>query len=114
MFDTVSVDAGLRALYSLDVSNLTIALRPQAEQVEFNLRRWDELLTDPDMPRIEGRIETDRHGHVLVSPPPAPRHGRFQYTIGRLLEPLMPQGVVLTECPISTADGVEYSSAIHL
>jgi Uma2 family endonuclease len=91
------------------MSSLTIELRPQAVQTEFNLRRWDELLVDSKWADIEGRVETDRHGHVIMSPPPAPRHGKFQFMIGRLLEPLMPQGHVLTECPISTADGVRAS-----
>src|SRR5205085_2576322 len=55
----------------------------------------------------EGRVETDRHGRVVMSPPPAPQHGRFQLKIGSLLEELMQDGDALTECPISTADGVK-------
>ncbi|MGO8677986.1 MAG: Uma2 family endonuclease [Limisphaerales bacterium] len=42
-----------------------------------------------------------------MSPPPAPSHGSFQLEIGRLLWNLLPDGRVLTECPISTADGVK-------
>jgi hypothetical protein len=38
---------------------LTFELLPQQAQTEFNLRRWAELLADPEMARIEGRIETD-------------------------------------------------------
>jgi hypothetical protein len=52
------------------VSGLTIELRPREEQTAFNLRRWAELLADPEVRRIEGRIETDRHGRVVMSPPP--------------------------------------------
>jgi Uma2 family endonuclease len=88
------------------MATLTIALLPQPEQREFNLRRWTELLADPEIAKIEGRIETDRHGHILMSPPPGPSHGSFQLEIGYLLRTLMPNGRVLTECPISTADGV--------
>jgi Uma2 family endonuclease len=92
--------------YAAGVATLTITLPAQPAQNAFNLRRWEELLADPELARVEGRIETDRHGHILMSPPPAPRHGTRQARIaGRLLE-LMPQGTVLTECPISTADGV--------
>jgi Uma2 family endonuclease len=57
--------------------------------------------------RFEGRIETDRHGHIIMSPPPAPNHGSYQSEIAHLLRTLMWRGRVLTECPISTADGVK-------
>ena len=86
---------------------LTIELPQHAAQTALNLRRWAELLADPDLARVEGRIETDRHGHIIMSPPPAPRHGSYQLEIGHLLRTLMPRGRVLTECPISTADGVK-------
>ena len=86
---------------------LTIELPPQAAQTAFNLRRWNELLADPELARIEGRIETDRYGHIIVSPPPAPSHGSYQSEIAYLLRTKMQRGRVLTECPISTADGVK-------
>lgn len=88
------------------MATLTINLPVHPDQTAFNLRRWEELLADAGLARIEGRIETDRHGHILMSPPPAPRHGSYQLEIGYLLRNLMPHGRVLTECPISTADGV--------
>ena len=86
---------------------LTITLPSQQEQREFNLRRWTELSADRDLARYEGRVETDRHGHILMSPPPAPNHGSYQLEIGHLLRTFMGRGRVLTECPISTADGVK-------
>src|SRR6266446_1533165 len=89
------------------MATLTIELPPQEHQRRFNLRHWAELLDDPELARIEGRIETDRHGHIIMSPPPAPSHGSFQVRIGYLLTDLMPRGRVLSECPISTADGVK-------
>jgi Uma2 family endonuclease len=89
------------------MATLTIQLPPQRTQTEFNLRRWAELLADRELARFEGRIETDRHGHIIMSPPPAPRHGSYQLQIGALLDRCMPQGRVYTECPISTADGVK-------
>src|SRR2546426_7890864 len=89
------------------MGTLTIELPPHQTQNAFNLRRWAELLADSELARFEGRIETDRHGHIIMSPPPAPNHGSFQLEIGHLLRNLMPQGRVLTECPISTADGVK-------
>lgn len=89
------------------MAGLTIELPSQADQTEFNLRRWDQLIKDPELARVEGRIETDRHGHIIMSPPPAPQHGRFQLEIGHLLKTLMTGGATLSECPISTADGVK-------
>jgi Uma2 family endonuclease len=90
----------------MGMAGLTIELRSQPEQNEFNLRRWDELLDDPVLARIEGRIETDRHGQIIMSPPPSARHGTFQSKISYALRDLMSDGEVVTECPISTADGV--------
>jgi Uma2 family endonuclease len=84
-----------------------IELPPHLEQTEFNLRRWTELQADAELAKFEGRIETDRHGHIIMSPPPAPSHGSFQSRITYLLNHLMPRGRVFTECPISTADGVK-------
>jgi Uma2 family endonuclease len=89
------------------VPTLTIELPQQKAQTALNLRRWAEVLADRDLARVEGRIETDRHGHILMSPPPAPSHGSYQLEIGHLLRTFMPRGRVLTECPISTADGVK-------
>lgn len=88
------------------MDSLTIELPPQRTQTAFNLRRWAELQADPAMRKVEGRIETDRHGHVLMSPPPAASHGGYQFEIGFLLRRALPHGRVVTECPISTADGV--------
>jgi hypothetical protein len=51
---------------------LTIQLEASAQQTAFNLKRWAELLADPELARLPHRIETDRHGHILMSPPPAP------------------------------------------
>jgi len=86
---------------------LTLELPPRKTQRAFNLRRWAELLSDPALAKFEGRIETDRHGHIIMSPPPAPSHGSYQAEICRSLGNLLPDGRVLTECPISTADGVK-------
>src|SRR4051812_27094465 len=89
------------------MSTVTIELPPQAEQTQFNLRRWADLQADPEVTRIEWRVETDRYGRVIVMPPPAPRHGAVQSRIALLLQTMLPHGTTITECPISTADGVK-------
>jgi Uma2 family endonuclease len=101
----------------LTVFALVITLRNMAPidaphttaQVEFNERRWAELVADPLLAGFEGRVETDRYGQIVMSPPPAARHGRFQSRIILLLERLMPSGSgeAVSECPISTVDGVK-------
>jgi Uma2 family endonuclease len=89
------------------VATLTIELPKHEVQTVFNLQRWAELLDDRELAKFEGRIETDRHGHIIMSPPPGPTHGSYQSEIAHLLRTLLPRGRVLTECPISTADGVK-------
>src|ERR1044071_7071748 len=78
---------------------LTLELTRQETQTAFNLRRWAELSTDRELAKFEGRIETDRHGHILMSPPPAASHGGYQAEIARALGNLMRAGRVLTEMP---------------
>src|SRR5438045_1654716 len=86
---------------------LTLELPPREEQTAFNLRRWDEVLADPDLRKVPGRVETDRHGRIIMRPPPAPRHGELQSKVALLLQKIMPSGHTITECPVSTADGVK-------
>jgi Uma2 family endonuclease len=88
------------------MSTLTIELPVQKDQTTFNVQRWTEILANPEFTKFEGRIETDRHGQVIMSPPPAFSHGGYQFEIGYLLRTLLPGGRTVTECPISTADGV--------
>ena len=89
------------------MAGLTTELPPHDAQTEFNLRRWAELQADTELAKFEGRVETDRHGHIIMTPPATPSHGSFQSWIAHLLVSLMRRGRVLTECPISTADGVK-------
>src|SRR4051812_30720642 len=83
-----------------------LQFRSRADQTAFNLRRWDEVVEDPDWQKVPGRVETDRHGRIIMSPPPAPDHGFYQIEIGALLGAMMKRGRTMAECPISTADGV--------
>jgi Uma2 family endonuclease len=97
----------LQSSYCLPMGALNIELPPQEAQLAFNERRWAEVLADAELAQIEGRIETDRHGRIIMSPPALPVHGSYQSEIAYHLRTLMPQGRVYTECPISTADGVK-------
>ncbi|MCB1237575.1 MAG: Uma2 family endonuclease [Verrucomicrobiae bacterium] len=96
------------------VSGMIIELPPRAEQDAFNRKRWEELCRDTKLDWVEERIETDRHGNIVMSPMPAARHGRFQSEIVYLLKTLLPGGVVHTECPISTSDGVKGADVVWI
>jgi Uma2 family endonuclease len=87
--------------------SLTIELRPAHEQAEFNLARWRQIMADPVIGRLPHAIETDRHGRILMSPPPGPRHANLQIKIGILLERLLPVGGQLGDCAVSTSDGIK-------
>lgn len=85
----------------------TIELHDHAAQTRLNLARWADILVDAELAKLPYRIEIDRHGHIVMTPPPAFRHSRRQDHIIGLLHSLLPHGQTLPECPISTADGVK-------
>lgn len=84
---------------------LILELPPREEQLAFNRRRWDEVLGDPGLRDTRRRIETNAHGQILMSPPPAGNHSdrvlRIQLKLFNLLG-----GKPLPECPVSTIGGV--------
>jgi Uma2 family endonuclease len=84
---------------------IEIQSRPDA------IQRWQELLADPELARWPGRIETDRFGRVLMSPPPAFGHTRRTAKIIRLLLRLLPDGQAAADTPIKTLDGIKVTDA---
>jgi len=86
---------------------VTIELPDLKSQSSFNLARWQEILADPRLATLPERIETDRHGRIIMTPPPGFLHADRQGHIADLLKDLLPDGRVLAECPLSTADGVK-------
>src|SRR5207249_6438214 len=85
----------------------TAELIDSEDQTAFNLAVWDKVLADRFLAGLPHRIETDRFGQIIMSPPPNPEHGREQSEIGFLLKRLLPNGHVITECPVSTTEGVK-------
>lgn len=77
------------------------------DRTAFNLAAWDKIVANPDFAAMPYRFETDEHGQIIMSPAPAPSHGRYQTRIGALLISLAPPGEVISECPISTRKGVK-------
>ena len=91
-----------------------LELRHSAEQTAFNLRRWEEVQADPDLANLPHRIETDRYGNIVMPPPSGMPHATAQAEMAHLLRTLLPEGIVATECPISTADGVKAADVAWL
>jgi Uma2 family endonuclease len=98
--------AGTRIEGYFPSMSLTIELPPHGELIDFNLEVWDRVLSDHELAKVEGRIETDRHGHIIMSSPPPPDHGSRQSDIAFTLRSLL-GGRTVTECPLSTSDGVK-------
>jgi len=80
---------------------IEIQIQPDA------IKRWQELLADHELARWPGKIETDRFGRILMSPPPALPHSFHQSKILQLLTQFLPSGQALAECPLKTLDGIK-------
>lgn len=77
------------------------------DQTAFNLDRWDELCADPIWVDIDGKIETDRHGQIIMNLPAEPGHGGWQAGIVIALSRSLEGGKIIVECPVSTSEGVK-------
>src|SRR6187431_83485 len=91
-----------------------LELKPITNHHAFNIERWQELLADPVLAALDHRMETDRYGNIIMSPPPGVDHGGWQFDAGRILISLLPHGKVLTECPISTTEGVKGADVVWI
>ena len=69
-------------------------------QPDAIIARWQELVDDPDLARWPGKIETDRFGRTIMSPPPAFGHVSYVGKIIRWLNELLPSGQALPETPV--------------
>ena len=76
-------------------------------QPDAVIARWQELVDDPELARWPGKVETDRFGRTIMSPPPAFGHVSYAGKIIRWLNELLPDGQALPETPVLTADGVK-------
>ena len=93
---------------------LAIQLPPRSDQTAFNLERWEEIVGDPFYSNLEQRIETDRHGNIIMSPPPSFSHSYKGSELIRLLNLHGKNGKALHEVPISTSDGVRAADVAWL
>jgi len=67
--------------------------------------RYEKLCEDPWMAKVDGKIEIDVWGRVMMTPPPAYKHGLLQ---GRLIGILaaLGGGRVAGDTPIATSTGL--------
>src|ERR1700732_1215123 len=84
---------------------IMIELPDLKSQTRFNLNRWAEIAGDPRLAKLPDRIETDRHGHILMTPPPGFPHSDRQSQIMTLLKDLLPNALSLREFNLSPTDG---------
>ena len=68
---------------------------------------WAEICDDKLLASLPYRIESDRWGNIVMSPPPRSRHAEHQGEITILLRQLMKDGRSAPECPIQTSEGVK-------
>lgn len=67
---------------------------------------WDEICADRSLQDLPYKIETNRHGQIVMSPAKF-WHSSRQGKIAHLLGNLGGEGVVSTETAIQTSDGVK-------
>lgn len=67
--------------------------------------RYTRLCDDPWMAKVEGKVEIDVWGRVMMTPPPAYIHGLVQGRLVHILSALS-GGQVGIESPIATASGL--------
>jgi Uma2 family endonuclease len=85
---------------------LIVELPDYEEQLEFNRRRWSEILADSRLADLPFQIETNAYGELIMNPPPSGTHSQRQGRITILLDKHLSDHA-LPECPISTIDGVK-------
>ena len=96
------------------MAHLAIHLPAHPDQTTFNLERWAEIQNDPFFLSLEQRIETDRHGQVIMTPPPSFSHSFKGSKLIRLLNQHLSDGQALHAIPISTYDGVRVADVAWL
>jgi Uma2 family endonuclease len=73
---------------------------------------WADVCAHPVLRALPFKIEQDRYGRIVMSPPFA-RHAKRQYRIARLLEDAL-GGTPATECPVMTSDGVKVPDVVWM
>ena len=72
--------------------------------------RWTQLCNDAVLNSFPGKVELNGFGVIEMSPA-STRHARVQAAVTAQLSAQLPQGGVLTECPVLTSDGIRVPDA---
>ncbi len=84
---------------------LVLEIPPREELLKQNRLRWSQVVADRTLANLPFKVETNREGVLLMTPPPSGDHSdRQSQILIRLNEEL--SGRTLAECPVSTIDGV--------
>ncbi len=73
---------------------------------------WAEICEDKLLATLPYRIESDRWGNIVMSPPPRSRHAEYQTEIAILLREKLTGGRSIAECPIQTDEGVKAADVV--
>ncbi|MEM1125070.1 MAG: Uma2 family endonuclease [Bacteroidota bacterium] len=74
---------------------------------------WTEILEHPSLQDLPFKIETNAWGQIIMSPA-SNQHGLYQAEIAFQLRQRLPDGIVLTECSVDTAQGVRVADVAWL
>lgn len=85
---------------------------PAIKDATLRWETWEAVQTDPLLRDLPFKIETNEHGQVVMSPPPPPRHGNYQFEVGHHLRRALPEGRVVTECPVQTSKGTKVPDVV--
>ena len=44
----------------------TLEIKIPADYHRFNLERWTEIMANEELARFEGKVESNRHGQILM------------------------------------------------
>ena len=75
-----------------------------------NALSWEEVCAIPWLKDIPAKIETNRHGKIMMSPA-SNWHSSFEYEAAKHLDKLLPGGRVMVECAIETTNGTRVADA---
>jgi len=67
---------------------------------------WTEICVNPVLRELPFKIQTDKWGHIVMSPA-SNEHGMYQAKIVALLSRLLEKGAIITECSVQTREGVK-------
>lgn len=72
---------------------------------------WQEICENPLLKNLPYKFETDRWGHIVMSPA-TNKHSWLQGEILGMLRQHQPSGRVLPECSIQTSEGVKVADVV--